>query len=79
MHAGLLAVADDVEAAILLALHRQDRGVALALGEGVAVKPPRRPQALGLGEPARLRQAAGKCGEKHGANVPPHTSDSRSG
>jgi hypothetical protein len=39
----LLAVADDVDAAILLELQREEGRVALALGERVALEAPGRP------------------------------------
>src|SRR5438477_424386 len=55
----LLAVADDVEAAIFLDLQREQGRVALALGERVAVEPPRRPQFARLGQPGRFWQTAG--------------------
>jgi hypothetical protein len=54
----LLAVADDVDAAILLQLQRQDGGIALAGIELGAREPPGCPQLLRLGEPGGLRQAA---------------------
>ena len=58
MLARLLAVADDVDAGILLQLERQKRGIAFRLVEGGAFLGPRRPENLGSGEPGRLRQAA---------------------
>jgi hypothetical protein len=59
MLARLLAVGDDVDAGVLLQLEREERGVALGLGQLLAFEPPRRPQLVGLGEPGRFRQAAG--------------------
>ncbi len=59
------AVADDVDAGVFLQLDRQQRGVELGLRELVAGKPPLRPQLVRLGEPGRLRQAAGDGGGKH--------------
>ena len=61
----LLAVADDVDAAILLQLHRKDGGVALALGEFCALEPPGRPELLGFGEPGRFRQTSCDRGVEH--------------
>src|SRR5215203_6151031 len=58
VHAGLLAVAHDVEPGILLHLHGEDGGVELRLLEVGPRELPRRPQPFGLGEPGRLRQAA---------------------
>ena len=55
----LLAVGDDVDAGILLNLQREQRRVALAFGERLAVEPPRGPQLARLGEPGRFRQTAG--------------------
>src|ERR1041384_1308029 len=65
-----LAVADDVEAGILLHLDRQQRSVELGLREFVAGKLPLRPQLIWLGEPRWLRQAAGNTGRKHHALTP---------
>ena len=65
MLARLLAVGDHVDAGVLLQLERQQRGVELAVGEVGAGEPPLRPQLVGLGEPGRLRQAAGDGGRKH--------------
>jgi hypothetical protein len=39
----LLAIADDVDAGILLDLQREEGGVALSFGERLAVEPPWRP------------------------------------
>ena len=55
----LLAVGDDVDAGILLHLQREQRRVALAFGERLAVEPPRRPQLARLGKPGGFRQTAG--------------------
>ncbi len=63
------AVADDVDASILLQLDRQQRGVELALREIVAGEPPLRPQLVGLGEPRRFRQAAGDGRGKHHVDI----------
>jgi hypothetical protein len=62
----LLAVADDVEPRILLALDPQQRRIELGLLQRGALRPPLRPQLLRLGEPFGLRQAAGDSGTKHG-------------
>jgi hypothetical protein len=51
----LLAIADDVDAGVFLALEGEDRGVALGLRERLALEPPRRPQHARLGQPGRLR------------------------
>ena len=65
--ARLLAVADDVDARILLLLDGEQGGIALGRLERRAFEPPGRPQPVGLGEPGRLRQAAGNGGLEHGA------------
>ena len=66
MLARLLAVADDVDAGVLLLLDGEQGGVELGGGELVARELPRRPQLVRLGEPGRLRQAAGDGGgEEH--------------
>ena len=54
-----LAVADDVDAGILLQFDCKQRGIELALCEVGALQPPLRPQLVRLGEPGRFRQAAG--------------------
>src|SRR3954447_21399996 len=59
----LLAVADDPS--VFLELQREQGRVALALGQRVAIEPPRRPQASRLGQPGRLWQAAGNRGFEH--------------
>ena len=59
MLARLLAVADDVDAGVLLQLDREQRGVELGRRELVALQPPLRPQLVRLGEPGGFRQAAG--------------------
>jgi hypothetical protein len=69
MLARLLAVADDVDTGILLALDGEERGVALGLLECGALEPPWGPQGIGLGQPGRLGQAAGDGCLKHG--LPP--------
>ncbi len=74
MLAALLAVGDDVDAAVLLDLERREHRVAPALGERRAFEAPGRPELQGFGEPGRFRQAAGDRGGKqmigwHG--VPP--------
>ena len=68
MLARLFAVADDVDAAIFLQLHRKDGGVALAFREFIALQPPGGPKLFGLCKPGRFRQAAGDGGLEH---VPP--------
>jgi hypothetical protein len=55
----LLAVADDVDAAILLDFEGEQCRVTLAFGERLAVEPPRRPQLERHGQPGGLWQAAG--------------------
>jgi hypothetical protein len=67
----LFAVADDVDAGILLELESEDRRVALGLGERLALRPPRRPELAWFGQPGRLRQAAGDRRLEH--RVPPHS------
>ena len=62
MLARLLAVGHDVDAAILLQLEGEQRGVALGVVELGAGDAPRRPQSVRLGEPGRFRQAAGDRG-----------------
>jgi hypothetical protein len=64
--ARLLAVADDVDAGILLQLEREQRRVILRLRERVTLEPPRRPQLVRFRKPGRFRQAAGDCGRKQG-------------
>ena len=64
MLARLLAVGDDVDAAILLQLEREQGGVALGVVELRAGEAPRRPQPVRLGEPGGLRQASGDGGWK---------------
>jgi hypothetical protein len=60
--AGLLAVRDDVDAGPLLLLQPDQRGIFLRAIERRAFVPPRRPEFFRLGEPGRLRQAAGNRG-----------------
>ena len=59
------AVADDVDAGVLLHFDREQRGVELGLREIVTLQPPLRPQSVRLGEPGRFRQAAGDGCRKH--------------
>src|SRR5262249_30900408 len=66
MLARLLAVGDDVDAAILLQLEREHRRVALGVRECRTGGPPGRPQSIGLGEPGGLWQASGDGGRKEG-------------
>src|SRR5258706_2355486 len=54
----LLAVGDDVDAGVLLLLQPEQRGVALRALELHARGAPGRPELVGFGEPAGLRQAA---------------------
>jgi len=61
----LFAIGDDVDAGILLQLDGDEGRIALAGLEVFARKSPRRPQLVGLGEPGRLRQAAGDAGLEH--------------
>ena len=65
MDARLLAVADDVDARVLLPLDREDGGVDLARRERVALEAPGGPELLRLGEPDGLGQAAGDGGLEH--------------
>ena len=65
MDARLLAVADDVDAGVLLPLDREDGGVDLAGRERVALEPPGGPELFRLGEPEGLGQAAGDGGFEH--------------
>jgi hypothetical protein len=65
MDARLLAVADDVDAGVLLALHREDGRVDLARRERVALEPPCGPKFFRFSKPEGLRQAAGDGGFEH--------------
>jgi hypothetical protein len=66
-----LAVADDVDAGILLQFDREQSGVELGLSQRVARLLPLRPQLVGLGEPCGFRQAAGNGRWKqHQARLP---------
>src|SRR5262249_27307609 len=71
MLARLLAVGDDVDAAVLLRLQRKDGGVALRRRELGAAEPPRRPQPVRLSKPCGLRQASGNGGREH--RSPPYS------
>ena len=62
----LLAVADDVQAGVLLGLDPQQRGIELGLLQRGALGLPLRPQLLRLGQPGGLGQAAGDGGVEHG-------------
>ena len=64
MLARLLAVADDIDAGVLLQLESEQRRVILGGCKRCALKLPRRPQPIGLREPGRLRQAAGDRGRE---------------
>ena len=67
MLARLLAVGDDVDAAVFLQLDREQRRILLAGGEIGATELPRRPQPIRLGEPGGLGQRT--CdggGKQHG-------------
>jgi hypothetical protein len=55
-----------VDAGVFLVLHGEQRRIELGGGELVARELPLRPQLVRLGEPGRLRQAAGDGGFKHG-------------
>ena len=70
MLAGLLALGDDIDAGILLQLHRQHGGVALGAGKFVAFRLPGRPQHVGFGQPFRLRQGACDGGWKQHGGLP---------
>ena len=63
----LFAVADDVDAGVLLPFDRKQRGVELGRGQFIALQPPLRPQLVRFGEPGRFRQAAGDGRRKHHA------------
>ena len=65
VNARLLAIPDDVDPGILLELHGQNGCVELRLFQGGAAHLPGRPEALGLGQPVRLGQAAGDRCFKH--------------
>ncbi len=67
--AGLLPVADDVDAAVALLLDGDPQRILLALDQRVALQRPRRPQGLRPREPGRLRQAADDRGGKEGAHA----------
>ena len=64
MLARLLAVADDVDAGVLLQFDRDQRGVVLGGGKLFALQAPRRPQFVRLREPGGFWQAAGDSGWK---------------
>src|SRR3546814_3820783 len=67
----LFAVADGVQPGIFLVLDPQQRGIALGELELLAHGFPQWPQLVGLGQPERLRQAAGDGGgEQHGDFLP---------
>ncbi|MNJ75324.1 hypothetical protein D3C77_724000 [compost metagenome] len=59
---GLLAVADDINARVLLFLQRQAQGVLFAFDQLVVLQFPRRPEFFRLCQPRRLGQAAGGGG-----------------
>ncbi len=63
--ARLLAVGDDIDAGVLLLLQPQQGGVALRALQIDARRAPGRPELVGFGEPAGLRQAAGNGGFEH--------------
>src|SRR5213593_4420610 len=58
MLTGLFALSDDIDAGVLLQLHRQHGGVALGAGELVALRLPGGPERVRFGQPFRLRQRA---------------------
>jgi hypothetical protein len=62
--ARLLAVGDDLDAAVLLQLEREQGRVALGILECRAGGSPRWPQSVRLGEPSGLGQASGDRGRK---------------
>ena len=66
----LLAVAHHVDPGVFLRLDPEQSRIALALGQVVSGELPLRPQLVGLGEPGRLRQAAGDGGFEHVGGVP---------
>ncbi|SOO28380.1 hypothetical protein XAP6164_2380026 [Xanthomonas phaseoli pv. phaseoli] len=59
MLTGLFAVADDIDAGMLLFLQRQPQCILLAFDQFGVLQFPGRPQGLGLGKPGRLGQATG--------------------
>ena len=64
MLARLLAVADDIDAGVLLHFDGDQRGVVLGGGKLFALQTPRRPQFVRLREPGGFWQAAGDGGGK---------------
>src|SRR5262245_33307411 len=66
----LLALGDDVDAAILLQLHREQGGIALGARKLLALRFPGRPQRIRLGEPFRLRKRACDGGWKQHESLP---------
>ncbi len=62
--ARLFAVADDVNAGVLLKFEREKRGVVLGLRQFVAIEPSWRPQPVRLGKPGRFWQTFGDGGGK---------------
>ena len=62
--ARLFAIADDVDARVLLFLQRQAQGILFALEQSAILQFPGRPQGLGLSQPGGFRQAAGGGGGK---------------
>ena len=64
MLARLFAIADDVDARVLLFLQRQAQGILFALDQSAILQFPGRPQGLGLCQPGRFGQAAGGGGGK---------------
>ncbi len=65
--ATLLAVADDVQAGLLLVQQRQANGVVLGLAEPIGRRHPRGKELVArIGEPGGLRKAARERGPEHG-------------
>ena len=58
----LFAIADDIDAGVLLLLQGQTQRVLLALDQFITLQLPWRPELLGLGEPGGFGQAAGSGG-----------------
>jgi oxamate amidohydrolase len=69
----LFPVRDDIDAGRLLLLEGNQHSIALGGGQLRAGHPPRRPQALWLGQPRRLGQASSNGGQEH----PPDSSRRR--
>ncbi len=58
MLAGLLAIADDIDACLALVIEREPQRIALAFPQILALQIPGRPELFGLRQPGGLGQAA---------------------